>query len=413
MRVQYGQPFFGWAVSLAIGYNLMIGAGLVFYAMSVLQETIVASTDYSVSQISTANAIFLMTAGFTGIAVGDLISRYDARYTICVGVLIKVLAFILLPEVSSLPEIYLCYVLVGIGYSMTSLVPATTLVARWFVRRRALALALTQSGLSLGGIILTPILAASLEQLGLEAMRGPLPLTLVVLMIPVTVMLIRPDPARMNLHADGDLVNQDAPPVAAIGMKASHAIRTRFFKLSALAAVFALLTQVGTIAHLYGWALERSEISTAAGTLALLALCSLTGRLICGAFLDRINLFAFVLVLYGLQSLAMLGMAFAEGRLATLAMTAVFGFTVGNILMAQALLVGKAFGVKDFPRILSVNQLLMNAGVAAGPIFIGLSYDLAGGYQVPFLFAAGASLTAAITLKLAGDPAMVMSQSDG
>ena len=43
------------------------------------------------------------------------------------------------------------------------------------------------------------------------------------------------------------------------------------------------MAQVGTIAHVFKWALERANGETAAITVATLAFCSLTGRLICGA----------------------------------------------------------------------------------------------------------------------------------
>ena len=112
------------------------------------------------------------------------------------------------------------------------------------------------------------------------------------------------------------------------------------------------MAQVGTIAHVFKWALERADGETAAITVATLAFCSLTGRLICGAVLDRLNLFVFVMIIYALQAVAMFGMALVEGALAVLMLTAFFGFTVGNVLMAQPLLVATAFGVRDFPRIL-------------------------------------------------------------
>lgn len=175
---------------------------------------------------------------------------------------------------------------------------------------------------------------------------------------------------------------------------------------------FALASQVGTIAHIYNWGLERSDAATAAATLALMAFCSLTGRLICGAFLDRINIYPFVLTLYLLQAVAMLGIAFAEGQVMVTAMTVLFGVTVGNILMSQPLLIGKAFGVKDFPRILSANQLMMNGGVAFGPILIGLMYDFGGGYQNAFLVVAGTSAVAFIALWLAGSPSDVQPQAE-
>lgn len=80
--------FFGWLVLVAIGYSLFIGAGMIFYAMSVLLETIVAATGFSVAQISGANTLFLVAAGFAGIGVGELISRYDVRYCVVIGTLV-------------------------------------------------------------------------------------------------------------------------------------------------------------------------------------------------------------------------------------------------------------------------------------------------------------------------------------
>ena len=398
------RPFFGWAVLVSIGYSLMIGAGLLFYAMSVLLETIVSSTSFSVSQVSTANTIFLLTAGFAGIAVGELISRYDVRYTRCSGALVLLGAFYLLPEARSLQNIYLCYVLMGVGYAMMALVPATTLVARWFIRRRALALALTQSGLSLGGIVLTPALAGLLGDVGLEALRGPMPVLMILAIIPLSILLMRPDPHDMGLTPDGDALEEGQTPASQIGMLARDAIRTRFFALSAVASVFAMATQVGTIAHIYYWGLERADPQTAAATVALMAFCSLSGRLICGAFLDRINIYPFALFLYALQALAMIGIAFAQGQAMVTFMTILFGLTVGNILMSQPLLIGKAFGVREFPRILSVNQLIMNGGVSLGPLLIGLVYDFGGGYQNAFILVGLTSFLAFIALWFAGNP---------
>ena len=76
-------------------------------------------------------------------------------------------------------------------------------------------------------------------------------------------------------------------------------------------------------------------------------------------------------------------------------LTAFFGFTVGNVLMAQPLLVAR-FGVRDFPRILSLHQLAMNGGVALGPVVIGLIYDFGGGYANGFAFVGLCSIAALV-----------------
>ena len=396
--------FFGWWVLIAIGYSLFVGAGMIFYAMSVLLEALVATRGFSVAQISGANTMFLVVGGLGGIAVGELISRYDARWCIAAGTVFIAVTYYWLPAAYSLGAIYLAYGALGVGYAMTALVPATTLVARWFVRRRALAIALTQSGLSLGGILLTPMLARALEIDGMEGLREPWVLAVILFNVPLALLLLRPDPKAMGLNPDGDaddLQGENAPPQ---GMAAAQAIRSRFFLYSAAAAFLALLAQVGTIAHVFKWALERANGETAAITVATLAFCSLTGRLICGAVLDRLNLFVFVMVIYAFQAVAIFGMALVEGTLAVLMLTAFFGFTVGNVLMAQPLLVAAAFGVRHFPRILSLHQLAMNGGVALGPVVIGLIYDFGGGYGNGFAFVGLCSIAALGCIYRAGDP---------
>ena len=396
--------FFGWWVLIAIGYSLFVGAGMIFYAMSVLLEALVATRGFSVAQISGANTMFLVVGGLGGIAVGELISRYDARYCIAAGTIFIAVTYYWLPAAHSLFAIYSAYAALGVGYAMTALVPATTLVARWFVRRRALAIALTQSGLSLGGILLTPMLARALELDGMDGLRAPWALAVILLNVPLALLLLRPNPQAMGLNPDGDADDPQGENAPQQGMAAAQAVRSKFFLLSAAAAFLALMAQVGTIAHVFKWALERADGETAAITVATLAFCSLTGRLICGAVLDRLNLFVFVMIIYALQAVAMFGMALVEGALAVLMLTAFFGFTVGNVLMAQPLLVATAFGVRDFPRILSLHQLAMNGGVALGPVVIGLIYDFGGGYANGFAFVGLCSIAALVCIYGAGDP---------
>ena len=397
--------FFGWAVLPSLTYSLFVGAGLIFYAMSVLLEGLVATHGFSVAEISAANTIFLLISGLAGIGVGELIARYDVRWTVSVGTMLIALAYWFLPMAVTLPEIYAIYVLLGLGYAMTALLPATTVVARWFVRRRALALALTQSGLSLGGVLLTPLLARGLAETGMAALHAPLFFVIILANIPLCAWLMRPDPHSMGQLPDGDSVAAN-DKTGQDGVRAAIALRSRFFRYAALAAFLALLAQVGTIAHVYNWALTRAGAQQAAGMVALLALASFTGRLVCGAILDRLNLHRFAITLYLMQAAILLVMAFIATPLGVALAVLAFGGTVGNILMLQPLLVGAAFGMRDYPRLLGYFQFLMNFGVALGPILMGVIYDAspANGYQNAFLAVAVAAFCAALCLWRAGPP---------
>jgi predicted MFS family arabinose efflux permease len=218
---------------------------------------------------------------------------------------------------------------------------------------------------------------------------------------------MRPSPQAMGLLPDGDVQDGQEDTTMTQGLSAGEAVRTRFFRWSASASILALMAQVGTIAHVFKWGLERADAETAAITIASVAFCSLIGRLICGAILDRLNLYKFVLTVYLLQAATLFAMSMAQGELAVLAMTMLFGFTVGNILMVQPLLVAAAFGLRDFPRILSYQQLIMNFGVAMGPIAIGLIYDFGGGYGNAFVFVSFCSVAAFAALWMARSPDLV------
>src|SRR5690606_38824212 len=117
------------------------------------------------------------------------------------------------------------------GYAGAALIPGTTLVARWFARRRSVALSIASTGLSLGGILLTPGAANLIDSLGLQGPTPWLAAGFVVGIVPIAWFLIRPSPHAMGVGADGDPIQRDASgaPIPADGIDFNTAIRSRFF----------------------------------------------------------------------------------------------------------------------------------------------------------------------------------------
>ena len=96
---------------------------------------------------------------------------------------------------------------------------------------------------------------------------------------------------------------------------------------------------------------------------------------------------AFTLLNVAGQSLGMAAIAYADSEVTALAGAAVFGLTVGNLLMLQPLIVVQAFGVGRYPRLYAVAHAATTLGVAGGPLAMGLLHD-AFDYRVAFLAAA-------------------------
>ena len=59
------------------------------------------------------------------------------------------------------------YATFAVGFAASGLVPATTVVTRWFHVKRAVALSVASTGLSVGGIVITPFAKRFIDEYGL------------------------------------------------------------------------------------------------------------------------------------------------------------------------------------------------------------------------------------------------------
>tara|TARA_R110000824_G_scaffold155226_1_gene327500 strand:+ start:48124 stop:49434 length:1311 start_codon:yes stop_codon:yes gene_type:complete len=397
--------FYGWFVVAAILVVLAVGSGLGFYNLSVFLKAFVSQGGFSVSAASTATACFFVASGIAGLGVGALIERYDIRWVITAGALICGGTMFAASHVTELWHLYAFYALFGVGYASCALIPCTTLIARWFTRRRSQALSIGSTGLSLGGILLTPISAKLIAGLGLDGAAVWLALIMTFGIIPITWLVIRSGPQIYGIGPDGDPIARDheGRPISADGIAFDVALKSRFFIFMTLTFIFAMMAQVGTIAHLYSLVAGRTQSDdTAALALATMAAASVVGRLVGGWALSFMSSRGFVIGLVIGQSVVLVLYAFAIDTTQLLTVSVLFGLTVGNLLMMAPLLSAEAFGLKAYGRIFSINQLCTVVGVAGGPVIMGLLFARTGGYDEAFLWVALASVLAFFSIWAAG-----------
>lgn len=394
--------FRGWWVVAGVFVMLLVTAGIGFYGLAVYLRALTVEQGFSLSAVSGATAVFFLVSGLAGLGVAAYMAARDPRPMIAAGAVASGISLALLGRVEHVWQVYLVYALFGAGFAASSLVPGTTLVTRWFTRRRSVALSVASTGLSAGGVVLTPLVATLIDRYGLETVSPYLGLALVVGVVPATWLLLRSSPQELGLQPDGDPEPPPGSPPAFLGTLATEALRTRFFAMVTLAHLLAMMAQVGGIAHLFNLVAERADSGLAKAALSLLAVSSLIGRLAGGWFVARTSMRGFALVLMLVQAGSLVGLAGVHGDAGLLALTVVFGLTVGNLLMLHPLLLAERFGVRDYARIYSRSQLVATLGVAVGPFAIGGLHDLLGGYGAAFGLAAVASVVAAVVLAVSG-----------
>lgn len=398
--------FPGWRVVTGCFICLTTGSGLGFYGLAVYLNALSNERGWDVASISLATTWFFFVSGIAGVWAARLIVRYDIRYVASGGAVVAGISLAGLGQVDRQWQLFVVYGFFAIGWALSGLVPMTTVVTRWFHAKRSVALSVASTGLSAGGILITPAAKWLLDRQGLATGTPWLGLVFVVGIVPFTLWLIRPDPAVLGWLPDGERATPGAAAPQATGTPYREAIASKFFLFVTIGYVLALGSQVGGIQQLVKLVEERTTADTAALATLVLAATSVVARLIGGRVIASLPMIPFTAGLASLQMVAMVGLAFAMSTTPIFAAIILFGATIGNILMLQPLLIAERFGVRDYPRIYSRAQLLGLVGTAGGPLLLGWLHDAAGGYRSSYLVAGALSLAGAIAILFAG-PAKV------
>lgn len=394
--------FYGWYVVAAVLVMSTAFSGFIFYNLSVLLAAFVAERGFPVALASSATASFFVAAGFAGVVSGWLADRVDVRLVIGGGATMAALALACVGALDATWQLFAFHVAFGCAHGLCGLVPMTTVIARWFSVRRALAFSIGSTGLSLGGIAVTPFVALAVERHGLGATAPWMALGVFLGIVPLALLVVRPSPQSMGLAPDGLSRAEAAAAPTAPSTSLKDALRHGYFYAVSVSYLFVLGSQVAAIAHLYRLASTRDGAETAALALAIVASTSTIGRLIGGAILLKAPSRAFALAMMIMQALGLAGLAFAQERWSILAGVVLFGLTMGNILMLHPLLLVERYGTRDYGRIYALSQLASVWGLAGGAAVVGLIYEASGGYEVPFSAIAVATLVGLAILAACG-----------
>lgn len=404
-----GGWFYGWYVAIACSLLMMVGVGVGYYGLPIFLKPLRDAHGWSTAEVSWAPAIYFCVSGLTAAIVGPYVDRYGPRRFMLIGSIINGASAALIGIVDQLWQLYLVYFVFAVAFGMSSNIAVNAILTRWFIRRRALAMSISFTGVSLGGVILAPIASRLIDAGGLELATPILGALVIITAIPVILGVIVFDPRDVGMLPDGD--SADAPPPAArqavieAQMRTwtrAEAVRTVGFWGILVAFLLVLIAQTGYVVHQVTFLEDRlGSRSAAAFTISVTAFGSIIARLAVGIFADNVDRRLLTVILFVVQATAILLIIHTESVPATWALTLVFGLTIGNVYMMQSLLVGEIFGMVSFGAVFGLISLAGQVGSGLGPIGVGLIHDATGGYTVPFTITAILTYLAAVAILFA------------
>lgn len=188
---------YGWAVCAAATGLIFITMGTVSNGFAVYLPFIMAQRGLSHAQTSSLVTLRCLTAFFAMLGIGGYYRALSLRAGTALAAGCAGAAFFLYSAAEDYPAFCAGAAVSGLSYGLGSMIPVSILMARWFHRRRGLALSICATGSGLATVVLPPVTTRLVEALSLAgAFRaeaaGILVLTAVIFLV------LRNDPADVG-----------------------------------------------------------------------------------------------------------------------------------------------------------------------------------------------------------------------
>lgn len=398
---------YAWVVVAASCALLVMHAGIM-YSYGVFFKPLAASFNWSRAATSGAYSLRQLMQGVGALPMGWLADKFGPARVMAICGALAGLGLILTSRVTSLWQLYLAYgVVLGVGLS-GSFTIATATTARWFVKRRGMALGIVAAGMGLGTFILLPVaerLVAAFDWPRAIAFFG---IGGWLVLIPSALLLRYPRRQQQPGAAPGrQVAGKKDREEAGVPLRAGIRSKTLWMLISSYFLVGFCIQVV--MLHLVNYATDVGISTLAAATaVSVIGIGGIIGRLGLGAMSDRIGSINALVICVATVMLTLVWLVFARTLWALYLFAGIFGLAYGGEVPQMAILVGQFFGLRAVAALVGAVMFGATSGGALGAWMGGKVFDITSSYQLAFIIsavAAAAATVIALMLKRQGKAA--------
>jgi MFS family permease len=420
--------FYGWTLLGILWVVLFINLAFPAFGSSVINTYMAADLHLDRAMLGLSYSVYLMMSGLPAPLVALCVNRKGIRFTLLLGGGLVILGSLLMAfVVSSGPGAVVCFgLIVGAGVATGGALPTQTSVARWFVRRRALALAILLSGGGIGGFVAAPLLDRLIRLSGGNWRTGWL---LIAVLSSVAAVLIawfvKESPAELGQQPDGAAVGSNAVAVAgaAAARRASAwvpaALRVHVTSeewtyaavlkqpslwMMFIAALGVSLSYTIFLAHGPVHLKDLGHPASAGATaISIATLSQLLAKVVVGTFGDQIDPRYIWAMFTALSGVGMLLIVHATGSAAIYPFAICLGCGFGGMIVCLMAVLSNYYGTRVYPSVVGLALAVQTTFGAIAPIVAGWAYDHYKTYNYCFYFIAVVCF-AGVALLLANRP---------
>lgn len=362
-----------------------------FYGQGVYLAELHRLHGWPTSMISTATTCYYLFSAIVVAFVSEAIRVLGPRRLLTLGILCMAAGTALVGQVTAPWQLYIVYTLIAFGWAGSSLAAINNTLGLWFDKKRGMAISLALNGASCGGVFGVPLLVGAIGKFGFPATSIGAALVMIVIAIPAILIWVGQPPNRAVAAASANVV-----PVQSAAQMRHAAFRSLPFWTITVPFSLILIAQVGFIVHLISFLDPIMGRERASIAVALMTAMAVTGRVLFGLVVDRMDQRIAACGSALSQAIALIILINTRSDMALFAASAIFGFSVGNMITLPSMIVQREFSPAAFGLVVSLVTAICQFSYAFGPGIVGLMRDAFGSYTVPFYACAALDIAAAV-----------------
>jgi MFS family permease len=352
---------------------------------------------------SGAFSIYRLESGAMAPLAGFLVDRIGPRKVVTLGAILMGTGFICLSQAKTVLPFYLSFLIISTGFAFgTANIVGTTLISKWFIRNRGKAIGVYFGLTGVGGL-LVPILSHFVILYGWR--------TTVLALGPITWLIVLPlTPALKRKPEEHGLLPDGESPISVpeisglsssmkipeINYSVKKAMCTPSYWLLAVCFSVFQLTNSALFVHLVPYLMTVGfEAHPAAFVVTFVTAGSVLGRVGFGWLSDVFSKKMLLMICFMAQCIGILILMQVRREASifyVILFVLAFGCTYGGISVLRPSTVAELYGRDKFGTIWGFLQGISVFGGIAGPVVLGLIYDLQKSYRLGLVFLSLANL---------------------
>tara|TARA_B100001750_G_C15520902_1_gene611441 strand:- start:673 stop:1704 length:1032 start_codon:yes stop_codon:yes gene_type:complete len=311
------------------------------------------------------------------------------RKVIIAGTLVLATGIALLATMEHQWQLFAYYGLASLGFSMSSSVPVSAMVVKWFPERKGLFNGIVFSGVGTGGFVIGFLSGQLITGLGWVITLNLLALWIFLVQLPAVFFGIRNPtvsgtPIPTNKYTSSNLPSSTKDA----GLTLKESIKSHEFWIIAILLFSALASSTATFSQIQPFLLDLGySISTANLFVSINGLAAVISKFAYSFLSDR---FSVKKILIYASWTALIGPILMVGvteydfpRYLSLVVPVILGSSGTAFSALIAIISAAAFGRKQIGAITGSLGFALLLGMALGPGFVGLLFEITLGYLIP------------------------------